>query len=234
MKRIEVLTLFPALLDPFLEQGLLGRAVRDGLVQVTLVDLRPFGVGRHRAVDGEPYGGGAGMVLRPEPVFAAARRREAHHAASGRALRKILLTPQGRPFDQHKARELERRAEPLLLICGRYEGFDERIRQGLADEELSLGDFVCLGGEVAALAVIEAIARLVPGVLGNPASNMEESFSADVLEYPQYTRPKEFEGMPVPEVLLSGHHAAVAQWRAEQAQTRTALRRPDLAKRKTG
>ena len=229
VKRIDVLTLFPVLFGEFLDGGVLGRAKRNGLVEVTLVDFRERGLGRHRAVDDEPYGGGAGMVLRPEPVFSAARERIAFHRAAGRTVRKVLLTPQGRPFRQARARAFaEAGEEVLMLIGGRYEGFDERIRLGLADEELSLGDFVTLGGDVAAMAVIEAVARLIPGVLGNPASGVEESFSDGLLEYPQYTRPAEFEGMRVPEVLLSGDHARVKAWREEQALRRTRERRPDL------
>lgn len=229
VKRIDVLTLFPVLFGEFLDGGVLGRAKRNGLVEVTLVDFRERGLGRHRAVDDEPYGGGAGMVLRPEPVFSAARDRIAFHRAAGRTVRKVLLTPQGRPFRQARARAFaEAGEEVLMLIGGRYEGFDERIRLGLADEELSLGDFVTLGGDVAAMAVIEAVARLIPGVLGNPASGVEESFSDGLLEYPQYTRPAEFEGMRVPEVLLSGDHARIKAWRQEQALRRTRERRPDL------
>ena len=229
VKRIDVLTLFPLLFGEFLDGGVLGRAKRNGLVEVTLVDFRERGLGRHRTVDDEPYGGGAGMVLRPEPVFSAARERIAFHQAAGRTVRKVLLTPQGRPFRQARARAFaEAGEEVLMLIGGRYEGFDERIRLGLADEELSLGDFVTLGGDVAAMAVIEAVARLIPGVLGNPASGVEESFSGGLLEYPQYTRPAEFEGMRVPEVLLSGDHARIKAWRQEQALRRTRERRPDL------
>jgi tRNA (guanine37-N1)-methyltransferase len=171
------------------------------------------------------------MVLRPEPIFSAVRERQALHRAAGRATRTILLTPQGARFDQARARALADAPEALLLVCGRYEGFDERIREALADEELSLGDFVLLGGEVAAMAVIEAVARLVPGVLGNPASSTEESFAGPGLEYPHYTRPAEFEGMRVPEVLCSGDHARIAAWRAEQAEQRTRLRRPELLQR---
>jgi tRNA (guanine37-N1)-methyltransferase len=228
MKHVEVLTLFPQLLRPFLEEGVLGRAREAGLIAVETVDLREFGLGRHRVVDDVPYGGGAGMVIRPEPVFAAVRSREALHREQGRKLHRVLLSPQGRPFTQALARDLAAREDALLLICGRYEGFDERIRQGAVDEEISGGDYVCLGGEAVALIVIEAVARLIPGVLGNPRSMDEESFSAGLLEYPQYTRPAEFEGAAVPEVLLSGHHGEIARWRREQALRRTKERRPDL------
>ncbi len=228
MKHIDVLTLFPGLFGPFLAEGVLGRALRAGRLAVELVNYREHGLGRHRVVDDVPYGGGAGMVLRPEPIFAAVRERTALHRGAGRPARTVLLTPQGRPLHQAKARELAASPDALLLVCGRYEGFDERIRQGLADEELSLGDFVLLGGEVAAMAVIECVARLLPGVLGNPASGTEESFAGARLEYPHYTRPAEFEGMRVPEVLFSGNHARINAWRAEQARRRTRERRPEL------
>ena len=228
MKCIDVLTLFPGLFEPFLAEGVLGRAIRGGLLAVAPVNFREHGLGRHKVVDDVPYGGGAGMVLRPEPLFAAARERIALHRAAGRTTRTILLTPQGAPFSQSRARALAAGEEALLLLCGRYEGFDERVRVGLADEELSVGDFVLLGGEVAAMAVIEAVARLIPGVLGNPASSAEESFAAPRLEYPHYTRPAEFEGMRVPEVLSSGNHARIEAWRSEQAQQRTRERRPEL------
>ena len=227
MRRFEVLTLFPGLFGPFVAEGLIGRAHDQGLVAIEAIDLRPFGIGKHRAVDGEPYGGGAGMVMRPEPVFEAVRSREAASADKKEALRRILVTPQGRPFDQASARELAGRPENLLFICGRYEGFDERIR-ALADEEISGGDYIALGGEVVAMAIIEAVTRLIPGVLGNPRSAEEESFAAGGLEYPHYTRPAEFEGMRVPEVLVSGNHEAIARWRKEQAALRTRQRRPDM------
>ncbi|MDH5753381.1 MAG: tRNA (guanosine(37)-N1)-methyltransferase TrmD [Deltaproteobacteria bacterium] len=229
MKHFSVLTLFPELFGPFADEGLIGRACRDGLLEIGLVDFRAYGLGRHRAVDDEPYGGGAGMVLRPEPLFQAVRERRKNLEARRLESRVVLMTPQGRPFDQALARELAAGPEALIMVCGRYEGFDERIRLGLADDEISLGDFVLLGGEVAAMAVIEAVARHVPGVLGNPESMREESFAAGRLEYPQYTRPPEFEGMKVPDVLLSGDHARIARWRAEQADQRTRARRPELA-----
>lgn len=228
MKDIDVLTLFPQLFEPFLTEGLVGRAIRNQLLAVHLENFRQYGLGKHRAVDEVPYGGGAGMVLRVEPLFRAVREREDWHRQQGKKAHRILLTPQGQRFDQTKARELAGRPEALLFICGRYEGFDERIRQGLADEELSLGDFVLLGGESAAMAMIEAVTRLIPGVLGNPDSSSEESFSQGLLEYPQYTRPPEFEGMKVPEVLISGDHARIEAWRNEQALKRTRQRRPEL------
>lgn len=230
MKRIDVLTLFPGLFGPFLGEGLLGRAIAGEKLEVTLVNFREQGLGKHRTVDGEPYGGGAGMVLRPEPVFTSVRERLALHAAAGRKPRVVCLTPQGKPFSQAMAREEAQSDDPLLLLCGRYEGFDERIRTALADGEWSVGDFVMLGGEIPAMAVIEAVARLIPGVLGNPDSVSEESFAAGRLEYPHYTRPVEFEGMRVPEVLQSGDHARIREWRDEQSLRRTRERRPELMK----
>jgi tRNA (guanine37-N1)-methyltransferase len=229
MKRFDILTLFPALFEPFTAEGLLGKAIKGGLVEINVVDFRRYGLGRHHQVDDVPYGGGAGMVLRPEPLFAAVRERKALHEAEGRRIRTVLVTPQGRPFRQADAVAFAAREEVLVFLCGRYEGFDERIRTGLADEEVSLGDFVCLGGEVPAMAMVEAAVRLLPGVLGNPESSAEESFSHGLLEYPHYTRPPDFEGMRVPDVLLSGHHAEIARWREAQARQRTAERRPDLA-----
>jgi tRNA (guanine37-N1)-methyltransferase len=231
-KRIEVLTLFPELFGPFLKEGLIGRAMQNGLLAVETLNFRGHGLGRHRQVDDVPYGGGAGMVLRPEPLFAAVRERREANRARGKDTWVVLLTPQGRPFRQADAAALARRKETLVFVCGRYEGFDERART-LADDELSLGDFVTLGGEAPAMAMIEAVSRLVPGVLGNPESCAEESFAGGRLEYPQYTRPPEFEGLKVPDVLLSGNHGEIARWRKEQARERTALRRPDLTGRET-
>ncbi|HEX7928922.1 MAG TPA: tRNA (guanosine(37)-N1)-methyltransferase TrmD, partial [bacterium] len=230
--RMDVLTLFPELFGAFVTEGLMGRAVENGLLKVEVVNFRQWGLGRHKQVDDVPYGGGAGMVLRPEPLFAAVKARRAAHEAEGRKSHVVLLTPQGRPFQQAEAVALAERCstEAVIWVCGRYEGFDERIRT-LADEELSIGDFVCLGGEVPAMAMMEAVVRLLPGVLGNPESSQEESFAAGRLEYPQYTRPPEYEGMAVPEILLSGHHGEIARWRAAQAQDRTAKRRPDLMTR---
>ncbi|MEM1417026.1 MAG: tRNA (guanosine(37)-N1)-methyltransferase TrmD [Myxococcota bacterium] len=220
--RVELVTLFPEIASA-LDVGLLGKARSKGLLDVVALSPREFGLGKHRSVDDAPYGGGAGMVMMPGPVADALDRLDAER---GGPSRKILLTPQGQPFRQRDAERLA--AEPALtLICGRYEGFDERIR-GLVDEEISLGDFVLLGGEVAALAVVEAVTRLRPGVLGNAASATEESHSTGLLEHPQYTRPAEFRGESVPEVLTSGNHGAIARWRREQALRRTLERRPEL------
>ena len=229
MLRLDILTLFPQLFGPFLGEGLLGKAIREQHVAVHLCDFREYGLGKHKQVDDEPYGGGPGMVLRIEPIWQALHDRESHHRSEGRSVRKLLLTPQGNPFRQSTARELSQSEDALILICGRYEGFDERIRS-LVDEEISGGDFICFGGEVIAMTMIEAITRLLPGVLGNAESSTQESFSESRLEHPQYTRPPFFEGMAVPEGLLSGNHGQIAEWRRTQAQERTAQRRPDLLK----
>ncbi|HYV67905.1 MAG TPA: tRNA (guanosine(37)-N1)-methyltransferase TrmD [Myxococcales bacterium] len=220
---VAVLTLFPRLVAGPLGESLLGKAQEKGLLRVRVMDIREFAAGKHRVTDDVPYGGGAGMVMKPEPLVAAI---EAARAALPRA-RVALLSPQGRRFDQRKAEELAV-CEQLVLVCGRYEGVDERVL-AYVDEELSLGDFVLQGGEVAALAVIEAAARLVPGVLGNEESAASESFAREMLlEGPQYTRPPEFRGAAVPEVLLSGDHARIARWRRRNALLRTRERRPDL------
>ena len=219
--RIDVVTLFPELFDAPLRTSLLGKAIEAGRIEVGVRDLREHGLGKHRSVDDEPYGGGAGMVMRPEPIFAAveAVREEASHV--------VLLSPRGTKFDQAMASRLAAR-EHLVLVCGRYEGVDQRIADHLADEELSIGDYVLAGGEVAALVVIEAVARLVPGVVGNPESLRAESHAAGLLEYPQYTRPSEFRGWKVPDVLVSGDHGAVERWRAQRSEELTRERRPDL------
>ena len=220
--RVELVTLFPELAAA-LDVGLLGRAQAKKLLEVRSVSPREHGLGKHRSVDDAPYGGGAGMVLMPGPI---ADALDALDEARAGPSRRILLSPQGRPFTQRDAERLAREAA-LTFVCGRYEGFDDRIR-GLMDEEISLGDFVLLGGEVAALAVIEAVARLRPGVLGNAASATEESHSTGLLEHPHYTRPAMFRGQQVPDVLLSGNHAAIARWRRREAIRRTLERRPEL------
>ena len=220
---VAVLTLFPRMVAGPLAESLLGKAQEKGLLRARVVDIRDFAAGKHRVTDDVPYGGGAGMVMKPEPLVAAieAARAELPGASV------ILLSPQGGRFDQRKAEELAARKK-LVLVCGRYEGVDERVL-AYVDEELSLGDFVLQGGEVAALAVIEAVARLVPGVLGNEESAASESFSREmVLEGPQYTRPPEFRGAAVPPALLSGDHARIARWRRRNALLRTRERRPDL------
>ncbi len=217
--RFEVVTLFPDLFAPVLASGVLGRAVERGVISVALHDLREHGIGRHRSVDDTPYGGGAGMILRPEPLAAAIKPlREA-------GVPVVLLDPVGERLNDALARELS--AEPrLALVCGRYEGFDERVRS-MVDREVSIGDYVLTGGELAALVVIDAVSRFVPGVI-DPDSAAGDSFAAGLLEHPQFTRPEEFEGERVPSVLLSGHHAEVERWRRSEALRRTVERRPDL------
>jgi tRNA (guanine37-N1)-methyltransferase len=218
---IHVLTLFPEMFGSPLAAGILHRARQRGLLQVSLHQLRDYAGGRHLQVDDTPYGGGQGMVLKPEPLIAAIE----HIAAADRP-RRILLTPQGAPFTQARATALAAESA-LLLVCGRYEGVDERVR-AVVDEELTIGDYVLSGGEPAALVVLDAVARLVPGVLGNEASPEDESYSAGLLEYPQYTRPPEYRGVRIPDVLLSGDHAAIARWRRKESLRRTFERRPDL------
>ncbi|MBI4576275.1 MAG: tRNA (guanosine(37)-N1)-methyltransferase TrmD [Planctomycetes bacterium] len=223
--RIDVLTLFPGMFLPFLDESILGRARRRGLLEVQVHDLRHWAEeDRHRSVDDRPYGGGPGMVLMPGPVT---RAVEAVQGACPRPGRLILLTPQGRRLDQALLAGLARE-ERLVLVAGHYEGFDERVRLALAPEEVSVGDYVLTGGELPALVLIDGTARLLPGVLGDGTSAACESFGEGLLEYPQYTRPAEFRGMRVPEVLLSGDHGAIARWRSEQSLRRTRERRPDL------
>jgi len=219
----ELLTLFPRLVAGPLEESILGKARQRGLISVRVRDIRDYATDKHRTTDDTPYGGGAGMVMKPEPLVDAI---EAARAAMSGPARVILMDPQGRRFTQEVARELHA-AERLVLVCGRYEGYDERVR-AFVDDEISIGDFVLTGGELAALVVVDATARLVPGVLGNEESAGLESFEAGLLEYPQYTRPPEFRGMKVPEILLSGDHAKIARWRRQQALLRTKERRPDL------
>jgi len=222
--RVDILTLFPEMLASPLEHSILKRAREAGLLDVRCTDLRDFCTDRHRQADDAPYGGGPGMVMKAEPVFAAV---EALSAEPPPPERVILLTPLGRRFDQEWARELAG-CRRLLLLCARYEGVDERVHRHLVTDELSIGDFVLTGGEPAALVVVDAVARLIPGVLGKDESADSETFSEHLLEYPHYTRPPEFRGWAVPEVLLSGDHGAIERWRREQALWRTLERRPDL------
>jgi tRNA (guanine37-N1)-methyltransferase len=224
--RIDVFTIFPRMVEHFVDQSLLGRARREGRLDVRVHDLRSCATDPHRSVDDAPFGGGAGMVLMPEPVFAAVEAVDPPRPL-------LYLSPAGRRFDQAVARELAA-LEGFSLLCGRYEGVDERIREHLCDGELSIGDFVLSGGEVAAMVVVEAVARLVPGVMGNVASAEDESFSDGLLEYPHYTRPANFRGWTVPEVLRSGDHGRIARWRRAQALRRTLDRRPDLIEARGG
>ncbi len=236
--RIDVLTLFPEACEPYFDASIIGRARRAGLVEIACHNFRDYTTDAHRKVDDRPFGGGPGMVLMCQPVFAAV---EAVQAMDPRAARRILLTPQGRRLDQTLVRELAA-CPRLLLLAGHYEGFDERIREGLSPIEVSIGDYVISGGEAAAMVVVDAVVRLIPGALGDQDSSEEESFTAAAgdddqtgcwLEYPHYTRPREFRGMEVPEVLLSGDHARIRSWRREQAKNRTRSRRPDLIRRDT-
>lgn len=222
--RIDILTLFPEMFASPLNYSILKRAQEQGLVAIALTNIRDFATDKYRKVDDKPYGGGPGMVMMPGPVFDCFEHVERLAPCRGRV---ILLTPQGERFTQAKARELAR--EPrLVLIAGRYEGFDERIRIGLGAEPLSIGDYVLNGGELPAMVVVDAVVRLLPGALGDEDSAREDSFSEALLEYPQYTRPEVFRGMKVPEVLLSGDHGKIAQWRRRQALERTQQWRPDL------
>jgi len=220
--KVDVITLFPAMFAGPLDESIISRARGSGRLELAIHDLRGWTHDRHRTVDDEPYGGGPGMVIKPEPIF------EAIEALATEATCVIMLTPQGDRFSQSKARELVGQ-EHLLLLCGSYEGFDERIRSRV-HHEISIGDYVLTNGALPAMVVIDAVTRLLPGVLGDDASSVEESFSGEMLEYPQYTRPSDFRGMKVPEVLLSGNHAEIEKWRRTEADQRTRARRPDMLK----
>ncbi|TLY36195.1 MAG: tRNA (guanosine(37)-N1)-methyltransferase TrmD [Nitrospirae bacterium] len=227
--RCEILTLFPEMVEAVLNASMLKRACDKGLLDVHIVNLRDYAEGPHKTADDAPYGGGAGMVLKPEPVFRAVDELRAKNDPC----RMLLMSPQGRPFNQQLAEELANERRRLVFLCGHYEGIDERVRLGLAPEELSVGDYVLTGGELAALVVIDAAARLVPGVLGDPHSAEVDSFSGSLLDYPHYTRPPIFRGMEVPEVLRSGNHQAIEAWRRAQALQNTYMKRPDLLDRAT-
>ena len=220
--RIDIVTLFPRMFDSVLNASLLGRAIESGTLEVKVHDLRAHGLGKHRSVDDEPYGGGAGMVMRPEPIFDAVEkiRDEQSHV--------VLLSPRGLLLRHEGVARLAER-EHIILICGRYEGVDERVAEFLADAELSIGDYVLAGGELAAMVVVESVSRFVPGVMGNMTSLESESHSQGLLEYPQYTRPAQYRGHSVPEVLLSGHHGEVDRWRRAQSDRVTRERRPDFS-----
>lgn len=227
--RIDVITLFPEILQQPLEASILGRAQRGGQVEIHLHQLRDYTTDKHRTVDDKPYGGGPGMLLKCEPIFRAVEAVQALAPTPGRV---ILLSPAGAKFDQNKAREFAQ-TERLIFLCGHYEGVDERVREHLVDEELCLGDFVLTNGALPALVVIDAVVRLLPNVVGNEASTVSESFSAERpwLEGPQYTRPEEFRGWRVPEILLSGNHGEIGKWNEAQSKALTEQRRPDLLKK---
>lgn len=218
-----VLTIFPEMFSSLLAGGIVKRAIEGDYITVDSINIRDFAKDRHRTVDDRPYGGGSGMLMKPEPLSEAIR--EAKEKQPGAYT--ILLTPQGRLFDQRLAEEVLEHTS-VILVCGRYEGIDERVREHLVDDELSIGDYVLTGGELAAMVVIDAVTRLVPGTLGSEASAQEDSFSRGLLEHPQYTRPRSFEGTDVPEILLSGNHAAIREWRRRASIVQTILKRPDL------
>jgi len=221
--RFDVFTLLPDTFLPYLQSSILEKATSAGLIEVHLHNIRDWTHDRHHVTDDMPYGGGGGMVMKPEPVFEAVESI----LGSASSCPVILLTPQGYTFNQRTAQELAGHKQ-IALICGRYEGVDERIREHLATDEISIGDYVLTGGELPALVVIDAVARLIPGVLGDPEGAVDDSFASGLLEYPHYTRPPEFRGWCVPDVLLSGDHGKIASWRRKQALLRTLRRRPDL------
>ncbi len=223
--RFDVLTIFPGMFSAYLQEGTLGRAVKRGLVDINLVDIRDFAAGPHKSTDDRPYGGGDGMVMTPEPIYQALKSVD----RADRSL-VVLLSPQGETFDQPIAWELSG-WDQLIFACGRYEGVDERIRLACIDRELSIGDYILSGGELCAMVVMDAVARLIPGVLGGKRSNLEDSFEDGLLEYPQYTRPRVFQGKEVPSVLLSGDHEKIRLWRRSEALKRTLDRRPDLLRK---
>ncbi|RPK15428.1 tRNA (guanosine(37)-N1)-methyltransferase TrmD [Priestia endophytica] len=221
--KIDVLSLFPEMFHGVLESSILKKARDKGVVDVAVTDFREYADNKHKTVDDYPYGGGAGMVLKPQPIFDAV----ADLNKEGSKARVVLLCPQGERYTQKKAEELSKE-EHLIFVCGHYEGYDERIREHVVTDEISIGDFVLTGGELGALVIIDSVVRLLPDVLGNKASAVEDSFSTGLLEHPHYTRPSDFRGMKVPDVLTSGDHKRIAEWREEESLRRTFLRRPDL------
>lgn len=223
--KFDVLTLFPEMLTAYLQQGVLGRAVKRGLVDVNLINIRDFAKGTHKTTDDRPYGGGEGMVMKPGPIYRALKSVD---RVDGRSP-VILLSPQGKLFDQSIAWEMSG-WDQLILVCGRYEGVDERIKLTCIDMELSIGDYILSGGELGAMVIVDAVSRLIPGVLGSERSNLEDSFEDGLLEYPQYTRPRVFQDKEVPEILLSGNHEKIRVWRREESLKRTLEKRPDLLK----
>jgi len=223
MMNIKVLSLFPDMFEGVFGSSILKKAQEKGAVKMEVTDFRAFSENKHNQVDDYPYGGGAGMVLKPEPLFNAVEEL----VAQGKKPRIILMCPQGERYDQKKAEELAQE-EDLIFLCGHYEGYDERIREFLVTDEISIGDFVLTGGELAAMTVVDSVVRLLPGVLGQEASHVNDSFSTGLLEHPHYTRPADYKGMKVPDVLMSGNHAKIEQWRMEQTIKRTYERRPDL------
>ena len=232
MLRCDIITIFPDFFQQAFDYGIIRRARAAGLVETTARDLRQWTSDKHRIVDDRPFGGGAGMVLKAEPIFAAVQELtgSADRAKYPQQTRVVLLSPQGRVFSQELAQDFSQNASHIVLICGRYEGVDERVGEALATDEISIGDYILSGGEPAALVVIDAVVRLLPGALGNENSATNESFSQDLLDHPHYTRPTEFSGLSVPDVLLTGNHADIARWRREAAMKKTQRNRPDLLK----
>jgi len=224
MLDISVITIFPEIFQAYLGESIIGKALERGLFTLDIQNLRDHTTDKHRTVDDTPFGGGPGMVMKPEPLAAAVNEV----LSDGKPARVIMVSPQGRVFDQAMAGELAGEAKNLVFLCGRYEGIDERVRQALVDDEISIGDYVLTGGELPALVIIDAAVRLIPGVVGDEQSLADESFSWGILDYPHYTRPPEWRGMQVPEVLVSGHHAKVRRWRRKEALKRTLQQRPDL------
>ena len=220
--RVDIITIFPKMFEPVLNESILKRAQDKGKVSIVVHDLRDFTEDKHRKVDDRPFGGGPGMVLMPQPIFDAVKKIKGKKKA-----KVILLCPTGKPLHQKMAKKMAKEKH-LILLCGHYEGFDERIREKIIDEIISIGDYVLTGGELPAMVLVDCLTRLIPGVLGKEASLVDESFEENMLEYPQYTRPANFAGMKIPDVLLSGHHKNVEKWRKEQSLTRTQKLRPDL------
>lgn len=227
--RIDVLSLFPSMFTGVFGSSILKQAQESGIVNYSVVDFREFSSSKHKKVDDYPYGGGAGMVLSPQPIFDAVTALTSNSESQPRV---VLLCPQGERYSQAKAEEFAKE-EHLILLCGHYEGYDERIREHLVDDEVSIGDYVLTGGELGAMVIVDSVTRLLPGVLGNAESAMTDSFSTGLLEHPHYTRPADFRGMKVPDVLLSGHHKNIENWRHQESLRRTWTRRPDLLENKT-
>jgi len=220
-----VLTLFPGMFDGVLNHSILKRAIQNGRLEVLLYNIRDFAEGKHKMTDDVPYGGGGGMVMKPEPIFAAVEQIAEHHQLQ--SYKVIYLSPQGTTLTQNMAKSLAQESE-LILLCGHYEGVDERVRIALVDQEISIGDYVLTGGELAAMVLIDVVARMIPAVVGSPQSVVNDSFYGSLLDYPQYTRPQNFQGMAVPDVLLSGNHKKIEEWRQQESVKRTKQRRPDL------
>ncbi len=226
----DIITIFPEIFHAYLGESILKRALQRQLLDIKVYNLRDFTTDKHRTVDDYPYGGGPGMVMKIEPIYNAVQAIKAADYKNGTERLTVMLSPQGKVFNQEMAEDLSKEKRRILFICGRYEGIDERVRESLVDEEISIGDYVMTGGELAALVIIDSVARLIPGVLGDEESAKEESFTWGILDYPHYTRPPEFMGMKVPEVLLSGNHREILQWRRREAIKRTLQKRPDLFK----